>query len=63
MNYIRKAREKGVKKEVYEFVWGRREYYSASMYTLYTHLLYLQNWDILTQLAFIANIHEVNNAL
>ena len=30
-------------------------------YTLDTHLLFLRNWDVLTQFKFIATIHEVNN--
>ena len=30
-------------------------------YTLHTHQLFLQNWDVLMQLKFIATIHEVKN--
>ena len=30
-------------------------------YTLHAHLLLLWNWNVLTQLQFIATVHEVNN--
>ena len=53
---------KRVKTKAYEFVWGGRERgLFACAYTLHTHLPFLQNWDILTQLKLTATIYEINN--
>ena len=43
-----------MKREAPEFVWGWREGYLPN--TLHEHLLFLQNWDVLTQVKLVTAI-------
>ena len=60
MNYVRKLRGREGEDESVQTCMGREEELFACAYTLHTHL-FLRNSDTLTQLKFIATIHEVKN--